>query len=496
MGKVIIIGAGMGGLTAGVLLAHAGLDVTICEAAAAPGGKLREVTVSGAWIDAGPTVLTMLPVFEAIFEQVGARLSEHVTVERLDVLARHVWEDGHTLDLFGDTVRSASAIRAFAGVEAAAGYEAFARRAEAVFTALDEIFMAAPQPGLFGLMRRGGPGLLKISPFATLWDELGRYFADPRLRQLFGRYATYCGSSPFTAPATLLLIAHAEQRGVWRIAGGMARLAAAMAGLAESLGATLRYDATVAEILVRDGRAAGVRLAGGETIAADAVVANADLAALDAGLFGAAAQAAVAGMMSGAAPSLSARTWAMTGTAAGFDVAHHNVFFSRDYRAEFAAIARGDVLDDPTVYVCASEPGQFFCLVNEAAGGAHDEGRDEKCLEKLLEKLRRCGMDLTPSAMVGTGPEGFGALFPATKGALYGRALRGWRDPFARPGAATKLPGLYLTGGSVHPGPGLPMAALSGRQAAMAVCGSIKRFRQGGMPGGMSTRFPMTAGTR
>jgi 1-hydroxycarotenoid 3,4-desaturase len=502
MARIVVIGAGIGGLTAGLLLTAAGHDVTICEAAAMPGGKLRAVEVGGVMIDAGPTVLTLLPVFESIFTQAGARLEDHLTFEKLDVLARHVWAPGESLDLFSDPARSAAAIGELAGPAAARGFETFAARAAEVFTILDRSFMAAPQPGLFGLMARGGPGLLKISPFATLWDELRRYFDDPRLRQLFGRYATYCGASPFTAPATLLLIAHAEQRGVWRIKEGMHRLAAAMAALAEARGARLRLSAPVAEITARGGRADGVRLADGEVIGADAVIANADLAALSDGLFGAAAQAAVAGMLSGAARSLSARTWAITGTASGFAPAHHNVVFSKDYAAEFAAIEAGHVLRDPTVYVCAPAPGAFFCLVNETARGdaaGNDEERDSECLDRMLEKLARSGLTLTPERIKATGPAQFARLFPATGGALYGRALRSWRDPFARPGAATRLPGLYLAGGSAHPGPGLPMAALSGRQAAAAVMrdlASTSRSSRAATPGGMSTRFRMTARRR
>jgi 1-hydroxycarotenoid 3,4-desaturase len=226
-----------------------------------------------------------------------------------------------------------------------------------------------------------------------------------------------------------------------------------------------RYNENVTDILTQNGAATGVRLAGGEVIAADAVIANADLAALDAGLFGTAAQTAVAGMMRGATRSFSAVTWACTGTASGFPLAHHNVFFSTDYKAEFADIARGGLPSDPTIYVCASAPGQFFCLVNAQAGSL--DGADY--LPLVLAKLQRCGLTLHPEMIQRTGPDEFATLFPASAGALYGRALAGWRDSFHRPGATTRLPGLYLAGGAVHPGPGLPMAAQSGRLAAAAV---------------------------
>jgi 1-hydroxycarotenoid 3,4-desaturase len=501
-GKIVVVGAGMAGLVAALRLANAGCDVTICEAAATPGGKLREMVPGGVAIDAGPTVFTLKPVFEAIFASVGERLDEHLTLAPLERLARHGWEDGAVLDLFADRAQSEAAIGDFAGAAAAQGYREFAKRSAEVFETLDLSFMRRPQPGLLGLMRHADlRGLMQISPFTTLWEELGKYFSDPKLRQLFGRYATYCGASPFTAPATLLLIAHAEQRGVWTIAGGMHKLASVLAGLAAARGAKFRYGSKVAEITARAGKVSGVALAGGEVIAADAVIANADLAALDAGIFGAAAKTGVAGMMSGAKRSLSAMTWAMTGSGRGFELAHHNVFFSKDYKAEFAAIAAGRLPDDPTVYVCAPQPGAYFCLINAPANGdaRTAQGGAEKCLSLVLNKLQRCGLTLTPDATAQTGPEEFNRLFPATGGALYGRALTGWRDSFQRPGSKTRLPGLYLAGGSVHPGPGLPMAALSGSLAAMEILaarGSTRISGAAAMPGGISTPSAMTAPTR
>ena len=484
MSKVVVIGAGMGGLVAALLLAARGAEVSVFEAAATPGGKLREIQVGGEAIDAGPTVFTLRPVFEAIFAQAGARLTDHITLAPLECLAHHAWEDGGRLDLFSDVARNADAIGAFAGAKAAQGYQKFAARAQKIFDILDANFMQVPQPGLTGLVARAGPGLWGISPFATLWGELGKYFQEPRLRQLFARYATYCGSSPFFAPATLMLIAHAEQQGVHRIEGGMYRLALALERLARSHGARFHYGARVAESIVRGGKAAGVRLAGGEEIAADAVIANAELGALSAGLLGAAAQAAVKGMMRHAKPSFSAVTWCATARLAGGAPAHHNVIFSADYPAEFAALGQGRLPPDPTVYVCAPGGRKLFMLVNAAAGSDPRPDEVQQCLTTSLGKLARCGMKLEIEAISQTGPAEFGQAFPGSAGALYGRALMGWRDSFARPGAESLLPGLYLAGGSVHPGPGLPMAAISGRIAAGRCLAGLSR--RAVMPGGMS----------
>jgi 1-hydroxycarotenoid 3,4-desaturase len=316
----------------------------------------------------------------------------------------------------------------------------------------------------------------------TLWDALGEHFRDPRLRQLFGRYATYCGCSPWLAPATLMLVAHVEQDGVWFVKGGMRRVADAIQRLAEGKGAEFRFGAEVAEIITRQGRACGVRLTSGEEITADAVVFNGDVAALAQGMLGQAPRSAAEDTPR-AARSLSAVTWCVKAPTAGFPLVHHNVFFAEDYAAEFEAIfRRRDITATPTVYVCAQDreagpgptagtPERMLVLINAPPDGdRHGHTPDEvtELGERGFGLLQACGLDVARDAgtEVVTTPEGFARLFPGSGGALYGRASHGTTGTFARPGAVTRLPGLYLAGGSVHPGPGIPMAAMSGRIAA------------------------------
>jgi 1-hydroxycarotenoid 3,4-desaturase len=463
--RVIIIGAGIAGLAAALLLACAGEDVTVLEAAPTAGGKLHQNTIGAKKIDSGPTVFTMRPAFDRIFAAAGTTLDSHLTLKKLDILARHAWPDGSRLDLFADPARNIEAIKIFAGPEAAAGYTTFAARAKKIFELLDSPFMQIPQPGLLGLMAKAGPGIASISPFACLWDELGKYFQDPRLRQLFGRYATYCGSSPFEAPATLMLIAHAELLGVWSIEGGMIRLAQVLQSLAEAAGATFLFNTKATNIETTNGRASSVT-AGVQNFPADAIIANADLTALAAGKLGPAAQRAVAGKRRGVTPSLSAITWAITGTTSGMALAHHNVFFAPNYESEFLRLRAGKVPMPPTTYLCAPGDGTYFALINAPANGA---SAPPEALATTLAHLKSCGLNLTPEQAIQTDPAEWNQKFPATNGALYGRALAGWKDSFARPGALTKLPGLYLAGGGTHPGPGLPMAATSGRIAAQCV---------------------------
>lgn len=483
---MIVIGAGMGGLAAAMLLAARGHQVTVLEKDDAVGGKMRQMTVAGRGIDAGPTVLTMKHVFEQIFADCGQDLGAVVAFHKADVLARHAWSETELLDLYADRRRSADAIGQFAGASAVRGFLEFTEHARKVFETMDPLFMRAERPTPLGMARTAGlsglRGLVSSAPFTTLWELLGKYFRDPRLRQLFGRYATYCGSSPFDAPATLALIAHVELEGVWLVEGGIRAFAAAVSNAATKAGATVRNGASVAEIVVTNGRAAGVRLASGETMPADAVIANCDVGALALGRMGVAARGAVASD-SMLPRSLSAATWGFLAQAEGTPLAHHSVFFSRSSEREFADLfARRRTPEDPTVYICAQDrthshvstnPSErLFVIVNAPAdAGASLTGPAEvrACRTAMMRTLARCGLRLKIEAEEHCGPRDFADRFPGTEGAIYGMASHGWAASFRRPGARSKIRGLYLAGGSVHPGAGLPMAALSGRAAAQSL---------------------------
>ena len=509
---VIVVGAGIGGLVAALHLTLSGTRVTVLERAGAIGGKLRQIEVAGRGVDAGPTVFTLRDIFDDSFEAAGERLDDHVTLTRQAVLARHAWPDGSRLDLFDDADASADAVGRFAGADAARAFKTFSRQAADAYATLERPFIRAERPANpMALMGRAGlsgfGGMLRIQPYTLLWRALGELFADSRLRQLFGRYATYCGSSPFEAPATLMLIAHVESRGVWSVAGGMGRLARAVAKLAEARGAVIRPGAPVAEILVEGGHAAGVRLDIGEQIAADAIVFNGDAQALAAGLLGPAVRSAVPQTAS-AARSLSAVTIATVAPTSRFDLTRHNVFFSDDYPAEFEAIGRGRMPENPSVYLCAQDrgdgepppapgaPERLFAILNAPpTGDRHILSPSEiaSCAERTFSHLERCGLTVAPppGSTVATTPSDFERAFPGTGGALYGPASHGWMASFRRPGSRSRLPGLYLAGGSVHPGSGVPMAALSGKRAAASLTAdfaSTRRSAPAATRGGTSTR--------
>jgi 1-hydroxycarotenoid 3,4-desaturase len=505
--KVVIVGAGIGGLVCALQLAHHGLEVTVCDKATTPGGKIRTVDIDGRGVDSGPTVFTMRWVFEQIFSDAGSRLSDHLTLGPAAILARHAWPDGSRLDLHADIGQSADAIARFAGRAEGKAYLDFCARARATYETLEKPFILSPQPSptslAFGAGLRGLGDLWRISPFTTLWQALSGHFRDPRLRQLFGRYATYCGSSPFACPATLMLVAHVEQDGMWLVKDGMHQLARAVEHLAVRAGVSFRYQSAVRSIETQGGAACGVTLENGERLDADAVVVNADPAAVAEGLLGSGVRRAA--KANRATRSLSAVTWSMTASARGFPLRRHNVFFSGDYRAEFDDIFQHNKLPrEPTVYVCAQDRDdtdtppsgreRLLVLINAPPVGdqhAFDTEELNQCTDRTFELLLRCGLDLTSRDQIMTTPADFNRMFPGTGGALYGQASHGWTASFNRPTAHTPVPRLYLAGGSTHPGPGVPMAALSGRLAAHRVLtdlASTRRWHPAATSGGTSTR--------
>lgn len=525
---VVVVGAGIAGLATAIRLAAQGVAVTVVESAEHPGGKIRTVLAAGKPVDSGPTVVTLRAVFDELFDIAGTRTEDHLTFRPAEILARHAWSATERLDLFADFERSADAVAAFAGPREAAHFRSFHEQAARVYRTLDRSFMRAPRPSPFGLTLGGGLAgardLLATQPFSTLFDVLSRQFEDPRLRQLFARYATYCGTSPYLAPATLTLIAHLEQEGVWTIDGGMQRLPEALAAVARDLGIGFRLGAQVSSIDTAGGAASGVRLASGEALAADAVVFCGDVSALGTGLLGpSVARAAPA--TEPASRSLSALTQSLVAETDGFPLVHHNVFFSSDYAGEFADLVdRRRLPRTPTAYLCAQDRGaqdrgaqdrgaqdrgasiegtaasvgeeRLFLIINAPATGDTEDFRSEeteRCLDRAYALMARCGLTVRPSpdGCVTTTPADFAHRFPGTGGAIYGPAALGWKASFKRHGTTTAIPGLYLAGGSVHPGPGIPMVALSGKLAAervMADLTSRRRFHRAAMSGGTSTR--------
>ena len=505
--QVVVIGSGIGGLASALRLVHRGFDVTVLERHATPGGKMRQVN----GVDAGPTVLTMLDVFEALFDEAGANLHDHVTLIPQDILARHWWPDSGPLDLFPSTEQSAEAINDFAGPRAANEFRAFAARAERLFEGFRDPMMMSAEPKFWDMTKhvlRNRYLIGDMAPGRTLKALLKSSFSDPRLRQLFGRYATYVGGSPDKSPALLSLIWDAEAKGVWCVKGGMHALARAISDLIIAKGGSIRTNAHVQSIKTSNGAISSVQLSDGEVINADHVVFNGDPRALSTGLLGQDVET-IATVSRKRARSHSANVWSFRATPSDIPLVHHNVFFSDPRENEFAEIAHGRIPSKPTLYVCAEDRGQgsvpppeerFEIIMNTPplTDRAAQPEDFELCHTRTFPALRDLGLTFSPDP----GPDSltmaqnFETLFPGSAGSLYGQTPHGMTAALDRPTARTKIKGLYLAGGGTHPGAGVPMAALSGRHAAEAILKdqtSTSKFRQTATHGGMSMASAPTA---
>ncbi|MCY4150685.1 MAG: phytoene desaturase family protein [Aestuariivita sp.] len=481
--KIVIIGTGVAGLVSAIRLATHGFTVLLLEQHAQVGGKMRTTDSLIGPVDAGPTVLTLRQIFDEVFLSAGRKLDDYVTLISQKIIARHWWPDGATLDLYSDREQSAAAIQSFSGDRSAAEFRAYCERCEQLFHGFEELLLRNPNPRITSLTWRvlRQPQLIRhMNIGQNLAGRLKRDFSDPRLAQLFGRYATYVGGSPVHTPAILGLIWHAEASGVWTVKGGMHQLALGLSQLAVDLGASVQRQCKVERIEIQNGRVTGVALADGRRISADTVVFNGDPRALSVGALGANSRRAATRVLR-YDRSYSARVYSFAAEISGCELVHHNVFFADDLISEFNDLQTGRIPKNPSLYLCAEDRGQnhptsglerFEIIANAPANQqAHQDDDLDQWHQNIFRRLSNFGVTFHPVPTLQnlTTPRDFHHLFPESLGALYGQSPHGMLAALKRPRAKTRLVGLYLAGGGTHPGAGVPMAALSGMHAAEAI---------------------------
>ncbi|GAA3148308.1 phytoene desaturase family protein [Planomonospora alba] len=477
MAEVIVAGGGVGGMVAALLLARAGHRVRVCERLPRLGGKLAEHRRDGFAFSLGPSLLTLPELFTGL----GLELE---LVEPRE-LCRYRFADGSVLTAHRDPERMAAAVERLAPGQGHR-WRAFHAWARECLAASRRTFFAGPA---LSRPRSGARprDLLAVAPGRTLDGLARRFFTDPRLRQYAGRYATYAGSSPYRAPAALgSAVALEHGGGGWYVAGGLPRLADALAAALEKAGVEVALETEVAEVLADRERVLGVRLACGERVRADAVVANTDAAALYGRLLPdrrRLRRIASLGLSSSAFLLLAG----VEGRTEG--LAHHSVLFSADYRREFADIFdRRRPPEDPTLYVgcpAVDDPSQapdgcesWTVLVNVPA---RDPSRwpmpPHAYRDLVLERLAERGLDLSGRLRFADlfTPADLRDRYGAWGGAIYGGAHGGPLAPLRRPGNRGPRRGLYLVGGSAHPGGGLPLVAMGGRIVAALVAEDFPR---------------------
>ena len=481
--RVIVIGGGVGGLAAAARLASQGHRVTLFERAPTVGGKVgrhERSTAEGHFrFDTGPGLLTLPQVFADLFAATGSTLERELDLQRLDPVVRHVLADGTVLDSGRDPGAFHDRIADALGRSAAADWSRLWRRAGRIFHASWHHVLSGPRPsplvlaGLAWHLR----DLAAIAPGRSL-RGLGRtHLRDPRLRMLLERYATYTGSDPRRAPAALAAIAYAELTfGGWYPRGGFGTLTDALLARCEALGVTVRTSTEVSRINVAGSRASGVTLSTEDRHAADVIVANVDPVTVGRDLLGSRVRSRPRSL-AGFVLMLGVR-----GPTSG--LAHHTVLFPDDYDAEFDAIFGRPArpVDDPTLLITVPEDPlvrpdgceAWFVLANAPPHGHTNStvdwlrpGRAEAYADRLLDVLARRGFEVRGRLLfreIRT-PADLERDTASPGGAIYGTPSHGWRG-LLRPPNRGPVEGLYLVGGSTHPGGGLPMVALSARIVA------------------------------
>lgn len=484
---VIVIGAGFGGLGAAVTLAARGHRVVVVEALDRPGGKAGIVQVDGTEWDTGPSVLTMPDALDAVFREAGTSLADEVTLRRPDPVFRYHWPDGVALDVWFDPDDTARAVGETLGAEAEADLRTFLEYARGIWDVAAPAFVYGAPPSIgtvWKLRSRGLTALTRIDPLRSMQGAIDRRVRSPHLRSLLARYATYNGSDPRVAPATLNCIAHVELTlGCYGVEGGMYALVRALVRVAERLGVELRCGEPVARITREAGRVTGVELASGERLTARAVVCNADVGHLVADLLPEGGH----GLGAPREPSTSGWT-ALVRVPRRPERPAHEVLFPERYDQEFADLFDRDRPPaEPTVYLCAQERAHgrtgwpdheaVFVMANapaEPTGGSSPAARWAALRAQVLQRATGAGLLEAPEVIWERSPSDLARTFPGTRGALYGASSNSPWAAFQRPpNRVRRVPGLYLASGSAHPGGGVPLCVLSGRQAADAAAGDL-----------------------
>ncbi|MEM7810938.1 MAG: phytoene desaturase family protein [Planctomycetota bacterium] len=504
---VAVVGAGLGGLAAACTLAARGHAVTLFDKNDWLGGKAAQHNESGYRFDMGPTILTMPSVLKRIFGEAGRNLEDYLDLVCLDPQWRCFFDasqGGGVLDLRADVAKMKETINGFVrdfpaegqatGTEIGGGYENFVRYAERLHKVSDRFFFWQSVGGIMDTFKADGmfnlevlQDLLALKMGATVGGTIRSHVPDERVAQMLDHFTQYVGSAPDQSPAVLCGIASMQvNEGVWYPMGGTRAVPQALTRLAEELGVDLRPGCPVEGIGVERGRASTVTTAAGETLRFDAVVSNSDTVRTHKELLGGTKfeskflkkrnyEAACSGVV------------LYLGLNKRYDhIEHHNFVFSRDHHEEFDAIYKqGIPAPDPTAYVCApakTEPAvapeggeALYILVHTPyLRPGHDWSKMlPEYRQVILDKLKRtAGMEDIEDRIVTEAsltPEGIDKRYRVLNGAIYGLASHGRFFGAFKPGNRSKdLPGLYLAGGSAHPGPGMPMALMSGWIAADA----------------------------
>lgn len=495
--SVGIIGGGLGGLAAACVLAARGHRVMLFDKNPWLGGKAAVLQEAGFRFDMGPTILTIPSVLRRIFSEAGRRIEDYLDLIRLDPQWRCFFQDSSVLDLYADVEAMAERIESYAP-GSGEGYRHFQKFATRMNSITEKFFFYRPVGGMSDMidLKIGfKPSLLadvmSMRMGRSVAGTVRKHVPDQRVAQMLDHFVQYIGSSPEKSPAVLCGIAHMQAaEGVWYPKGGTAAVPNALVRLANELDVDLRPGVDVRRILTDDrGREArGIETSTGERFEFDAILSNGDSVRTHRELLGMESKATRKFNRRRTYEPACSGVVLYLGLKQKYDhLLHHNFIFSRDSEEEFHTLyERGEVAPDPTCYVCApsgtepevAPPGgeALYVLVHTPYLRSHHDWREmlPNYRKTIFEKLATTGgmPDLEERIQFEATltPQDIHDRYRVLNGAIYGLASHGkWFGAFKPSNRSRSVKGLYLAGGSAHPGPGMPMVLMSGWIAATAL---------------------------
>jgi diapolycopene oxygenase len=490
--RVVVIGAGLGGMSAAISLAAAGFRVALYEKNDRSGGKLNVLVKDGFTFDLGPSILTLPQFFRSLFERAGRRFEDYVTIQTVSPHWRNFFENGPVIDLHMDPERMRDELRKLEGYDESlwTDWQSFLRYSREQYDILEQGYLNQGLDTLwdfirfYGLFRIGR----KIDYRRRMAESIRQQIRDSRLRMILEYFIKYVGSSAYDAPGYMNLMPNIQfQFDLWYVPGGLYGIARGFERLMAELNVELHYNAEVAAILHEDRRVTGIRLRDGRSIPAEYVVSNMEVIPAYQKLLGAAPR--FLRSLDRFEPACSGLVVHLGTNRVYPQLAHHNFFYSRNQEHHFHTVFRDKRLpDDPTIYLVAptrSDPGQAPPGCDNIKvlphvphlTDAHPYTREDylRFKDRVLEKLERMGLtDLRKHIVVEDvwTPHDIQERYASHRGSIYG-VVSDWRRNygFKAPKRSRLYRNLFFTGGSVNPGGGMPMVVLCGQK----VCDQILR---------------------
>ncbi len=485
-----VIGSGIAGIASALRLAAKGYDVTTYEQASMPGGKISEFHKDGFRFDTGPSLFTLPNLVDELFELFGLQAANHFEYQKLESSCKYFWEDGTIINAWQQKEKFAKELEQNAGIPAKKLY-GFLEKSKKLYDITSDIFIFNSLHRWDNIISRSFLKSLfqlhELDAFTTMHKKNQKWFSHPRITQLFDRYATYNGSNPYQTPATLNIIAHLEHNiGAFFPTKGMYSIVNSLVELAEKQGVKFIYNTPVEQIIVENKKIKALKTSK-HVIPYEVVVSNIDVVNLYKNLL---PTEKIPPNQITCQRSSSALIfyWGINHSFPQLEV--HNILFSKDYEVEFKHLfSTKTIADDPTVYIFISSKivkedaptnkQNWYVMINtpENTGQNWDE-LIAQAREKIIRKIKdTLDIDIKEYILFEkcTSPVTIEQDTGSYKGSLYGPSSNGPFSAFLRhANFRRKYKNLYFTGGSVHPGGGIPLCLASAKIVGQSI-GAIEK---------------------